>query len=49
MHFLPLEYKGITGMEPKWLDGVWLGMLWHSTEVIAGTRSGVFKTRSIRR
>ena len=35
--------------EPRYEEGIWLGMDMRSTEVIIGTPSGVVKARSVRR
>ena len=36
-------------MEPKWKEGVYLGIRLESSEMLVGTEEGVFKCRSLRR
>ena len=45
----PLDQLKAGSMEPRMLEGVWLGIRPQSSEVIIGTNKGVFKTRTFRR
>ena len=45
----PLDQLKAGSMEPRMLEGVWLGIRPQSSEVIVGTNKGVFKTRTFRR
>ena len=45
----PLDQLKAGSMEPRFLEGVWLGIRPQSSEVIVGTNKGVFKTRTFRR
>ena len=49
--YLPLDRKShpVHAPEPRYEDGIWLGLDIRSTEVIIGTPSGVVKARSVRR
>ena len=41
--------KGENKFEPRWEEGVWLGIADRTNEVIVGTKEGVIKARDIRR
>ena len=49
VHFLPLDIKERPNSDPRFQDGIWLGIRLGSEEYLIGTPSGVFKARSIRR
>ena len=48
---MPLDRKAnpVHAPEPRYEEGIWLGMDMRTTEVIIGTPSGVVKARSVRR
>ena len=45
----PLDQLKQGSLNPRWIEGVWLGIRPRTSEVIVGTSKGVFKTRSFRR
>ena len=45
----PLDQLEQGKLNPRWIEGVWLGVRPQTSEVIVGTDKGVFKTRSFRR
>ena len=47
--YKPPGSKGKDKFEPRWLEGVWLGIADRSLEVIIGTDKGVIKVRDVRR
>ena len=50
VHYLPLVSKSqkLNKLEPKWSDGVFLGMKETTSEYLVGTNKGVVRTRSIK-
>ena len=49
VHYLPLNHLDLGKAEPRWKDGVFLGIRIDSGEKLIGTPEGVIKVRSIRR
>ncbi len=52
VHRKPLsteKKKTISGLDPQWKDGIWLGIRDESNEVYVGTKNGVVIARSIMR
>ena len=49
--YLPLDRKShpVQCPEPRYEDGIWLGMDVRTTEVLIGTPSGIVRARSVRR
>ena len=47
--YQPLDYKNIGSAQPRWSDGVFVGIRVHTGEKLIATSEGVCKTRSIRR
>ena len=47
--FLPADYAKQGKMEPRWKEGVYLGIRLESSEMLVGNEDGVSKCRSLRR
>ena len=47
--YQPLDYKNLGSAQPRWSDGVFVGIRMHTGEKLIATSEGVCKTRSIRR
>ena len=50
VHFMPIDVLvNQAKMDDRWIEGVWIGVDIVTDEVMIGTASGVFKTKSVRR
>ena len=49
VHWMPLKDESAGSIDPRWLDGVWLGVRMESDEVLIWTSEGIFPARSIQR
>ena len=47
--FQPLDHKSLGSAQPRWSEGVFVGIRMHTGEKLVATENGVCKTRSIRR
>ena len=47
--FQPLDHKSLGSAQPRWSEGVFVGIQMHTGEKLVATENGVCKTRSIRR
>ena len=47
--FQPLDHKNLGSAQPRWSEGVFVGIRMHTGEKLVATENGVCKTRSIRR
>ena len=47
--FQPLDYKQLGSAQPKWEEGVFVGIKMNTSEKLVATPDGVCKTRSIKR
>ena len=47
--YMPPGIRGKDKFEPRWADGVWLGIVDRTNEGIIGTEEGVIKMRDVNR
>ena len=47
--YQPLTYKALGSAQPRWAEGVFVGIRMHTGEKLVATTEGVCKTRSIKR
>ena len=48
VHFMPLDPLDQPNADPRYMDGIWLGLRMGTEEYLVGNATGVFKARSVR-